>query len=199
MAGLLVAIGVMGVLLSVALPVWNQAARRSREAELIFRGEQYARAVELYQRQFVGAYPPDFDTLVEQRFLRRLYEDPMTEGGRFRPVFRSQVNELSPGEDSGDRPGDATDETLESPRPIGVAFDRDGEGGVVGVVSRSQDESLRIYNGRRKYSEWVFAHVTDGTVDTRGDDSAAERGAPDDAGDPNESPGGSSPGSERTP
>ena len=83
MAGLLVSIGVMSVLLSVLLPAWTLVAKREREAELIFRGEQYARAIELYQRQYVGAYPPDFDTLVEERFLRRLYKDPMTEDGVF--------------------------------------------------------------------------------------------------------------------
>ena len=75
MAGLLVAIGTMGVMLSVAMPTWNHLAKREREAELVFRGEQYMRAIELYQRQFVGAYPDDLETLVEQRFLRRVYED----------------------------------------------------------------------------------------------------------------------------
>jgi len=72
MAALLVGLAIMGVLMSVVLPVWSHAAKREREAELIFRGEQYTRAIELYQRQFVGAYPPDLDTLVDQRFLRRL-------------------------------------------------------------------------------------------------------------------------------
>jgi hypothetical protein len=59
MAALLVGLAIMGVLMSVVLPVWSHAAKREREAELIFRGEQYTRAIELYQRQFVGAYPPD--------------------------------------------------------------------------------------------------------------------------------------------
>ena len=39
MAALLVAIGVMSVMLTVALPAWRQATKRGKEAELIFRGE----------------------------------------------------------------------------------------------------------------------------------------------------------------
>ena len=45
MAALLVALAVMSLMLSMALPVWHHAAQREREAELIFRGEQYARAI----------------------------------------------------------------------------------------------------------------------------------------------------------
>ena len=164
MAGLLVAVGAMGIMISVALPVWNQNAKREREAELIFRGEQYARAIELYQRQYVGAYPPDLETLVEQRFLRRLYRDPMTEEGVFRAVYRSQVDELQGNVAVADRPGDQSEESLGAEVPTeSIVFDQDTDesGGVVGVVSQSDEESLRVYNGRRKYSEWVFLHVTD--------------------------------------
>src|SRR4029450_1654825 len=49
MAALLVGMSVMAIIMSVAMPVWNTAARRERETELIFRGEQYARAVALFQ------------------------------------------------------------------------------------------------------------------------------------------------------
>ena len=78
MAGLLVAIGVMGILMSMAMPPWRTVTKREKEAELIFRGEQYMRAIDLYQRRFPGAYPTDLDLLVEQGFLRQAYPDPMT-------------------------------------------------------------------------------------------------------------------------
>ena len=48
MAALLVALAVMAILMSVAMPVWRQQARREKEAELVWRGEQYARAIALY-------------------------------------------------------------------------------------------------------------------------------------------------------
>ncbi len=91
MAALLVALAVMSLMLSMTLPVWHHAAQREREAELIFRGEQYARAIMLYQRQTPGAYSP----AVEGRFLRRAYRDPMTAGGEFRLILQSELGSLS--------------------------------------------------------------------------------------------------------
>ena len=90
MAGLLVAIGVMGILMSVALPSWRVLAKREKEAELLFRGGQYVRAIDLYQRRFPGAYPTDLEALVEGRFLRRLYLDPMT-GEPFRVLTQGSA------------------------------------------------------------------------------------------------------------
>ena len=84
MAALLVSLGVMMLLMSVAMPVWRHQAQREKEAELIFRGEQYARAINHYQRKMgPGNFPPSIDVLVQQRFLRKKYKDPMTEDGEF--------------------------------------------------------------------------------------------------------------------
>ena len=47
MVALLVAMSVMAIALSTAMPVFSTVARREREAELVFRGEQYARALSL--------------------------------------------------------------------------------------------------------------------------------------------------------
>ena len=55
MAALLVAMSVMAIVLGTAMPVYQTVARREREAELIFRGEQYARAIGLYQRKYANA------------------------------------------------------------------------------------------------------------------------------------------------
>jgi len=73
------------VFMSMALPVWSTAAQRSREDELVFRGEQYARAIALYQRKYANALPPSIDLLVNERFLRKKYLDPVT-GGEFQPL-----------------------------------------------------------------------------------------------------------------
>ena len=48
MVALLVAMSIMTVLMSVAMPAWRQATQREKEAELIFRGQQYARAIVLF-------------------------------------------------------------------------------------------------------------------------------------------------------
>jgi type II secretory pathway pseudopilin PulG len=82
MAALLVAMSVMAIVLSTAMPVYQTVARREREAELVFRGEQYARAIALFQRKYGNQLPPDVDVLIDQKFLRKKYKDPIT-GGDF--------------------------------------------------------------------------------------------------------------------
>ena len=53
------------------MPVWSHATRREREEELIWRGEQYRRAIMLFQRKYANTFPPNLDILVEQKFLRK--------------------------------------------------------------------------------------------------------------------------------
>lgn len=70
-----IAIGLMR-----AIPGALVQTQREREEELIFRGEQYRRAVQNYVRKF-GRYPGSLDDLEETngvRFLRRRYRDPVT-------------------------------------------------------------------------------------------------------------------------
>src|SRR5438477_8200613 len=78
MAVLLVTISVMAVMLTVAMPVWKQMAQREKEAELIFRGQQYARAIGLFEQKYANTPPPTLDVLVQVRFLRKKYKDPIT-------------------------------------------------------------------------------------------------------------------------
>ncbi len=91
MAALLVALSVMAIMMTVAMPVWKQMSTREKEAELVFRGEQYARAIGLFQRKFANAAPPNIDVLVEQRFLRKKYKDPITNDD-FVPVLQQAQN-----------------------------------------------------------------------------------------------------------
>ncbi len=71
---------------SVAILLYNELPRlvfesqRVKEQELIDRGEQYQRAIQLYVRKF-KKYPASLDDLergTDIRFLRRRYKDPMT-------------------------------------------------------------------------------------------------------------------------
>ena len=78
MAALLVGLSVMSVMMAAAMPVWSHATRREREEELIWRGEQYRRAIMLFQRKYANTFPPNLDILVEQKFLRKKYKDPIT-------------------------------------------------------------------------------------------------------------------------
>src|SRR5262245_49211121 len=139
MAALLVAMSIMAVMLGLALPVWQTAIRREREAELVFRGEQYVQAIRLFQRRYAGTFPPNVDVLVQQRFLRRRYQDPIT-GSDFLPVYAV----------TGRATGDAGAGGTLSPTTFS------GRGGIIGVVSTSTEASLRLYNGRGRYNEWSF-------------------------------------------
>ena len=86
MAALLIMLNVMAVAMTMLMPAWQTMATREREAELVFRGQQYARAVALYQRSR-GAFPPSVDVLVTEKFLRKKYKDPMTENGEFQVII----------------------------------------------------------------------------------------------------------------
>jgi type II secretory pathway pseudopilin PulG len=90
MAVLLVVMGVMAVMLTVVMPVWKQMGQREKEAELVFRGEQYARAIGLFQKKYANAFPPNLDVLVEQKFLRKKYKDPITNSD-FVPLLQTRA------------------------------------------------------------------------------------------------------------
>ena len=65
-------------------------ATREKEAELVFRGNQYVRAIALFQRKFANTNPPTIDLLVEQRFLRKKFKDPITNDD-FQPIYANQA------------------------------------------------------------------------------------------------------------
>ena len=162
MAALLVAMSVMAVLMSALLPVWSHLATREKEEELIFRGRQYARAVGLFQRKFANAAPPTIDVLVEQRFLRKKYKDPITNDD-FQPIYANQAAIQPPGGGpSAARPGQSATLSTPAQQTPQSGFGGTGvgaQGGVIGVTSKSKEESIKIYNGRSRYNEWAFVHI----------------------------------------
>lgn len=92
MAALLVSLAVMGVLMSVAMPVWRHDAQREKEAELVWRAGQIVRAVELYRKRVVGAQPTSLDQLVQMKVLRKKYKDPMTKDGEWRYLTAQEMS-----------------------------------------------------------------------------------------------------------
>jgi type II secretory pathway pseudopilin PulG len=92
---ILVAVGALA-----AAEVWSTTLKREREVELLFVGNQYRRAIESYWKMSPGrrAYPPSIDVLLtDNRFpnpvhhLRRVYRDPMTEAGEFKPIMQANA------------------------------------------------------------------------------------------------------------
>jgi type II secretory pathway pseudopilin PulG len=184
MAALLVAMSVMAVLMTAAMPVWKQTAQREKETELVFRGMQYVHAIQLYQRRAgPGTYPPSLDFLVEQKFLRKRFKDPIT-GADFVPVpaLAPGVPGATPGSvpgQPGSGPGSAAGSaggrgSTTAPQPV-VGPGGAVAGGVAGVVSKSTDKSIRVFNGQTHYNEWVFRALAQSPA---GGPGGGGRGAP---------------------
>lgn len=228
MAALLIALAIMAILMSVALPVWRQEARREKEAELVFRGEQYARAIALYNYKNgvnANAFPPSIDVLVQGRFLRKKYKDPMTKDGEFMLIPLGTSAAGIQGGQGAEQPGGranppglggrsdppppfggrGTPQSLgggstppsfggrgnppplgglgsppsmggtgnppplgsrgtppqipqQSGRPPSAFGQQVAGGGIVGVRSKSQENSLRSYRGQTRYDQWLFVY-----------------------------------------
>jgi type II secretory pathway pseudopilin PulG len=202
MAALLVALSVMSIMLATALPSWRTLAQREREAELVFRGEQYVQAIQLFSRR-TGGFPTSLKALQDGRFIRKLYKDPITNAD-FQPVYLGQVGvggaPVVPGQQPqqpgrgqppqqpgrGQQPGTgpallgapgqqqssigagASQLTGAAPQmPFSTGRGQPPTSGfgqaavptggpIIGVTSRSTAQSVRVYNGRNRYNEWLF-------------------------------------------
>lgn len=85
---LLFLVSLMGVGLAVTGVLWRQDAQRDKERELLFIGGEFRRAIALYYERSPGKvkrYPKNLEDLLQdkrqltmQRYLRRLYRDPIT-------------------------------------------------------------------------------------------------------------------------
>lgn len=85
----LFAVVVIGLALGLAGRTWSSAMQQEREEELLFRGDQYRRAIESYYQGAhggaQGSYPraladllKDPRSLQPRRHIRQLYSDPFT-------------------------------------------------------------------------------------------------------------------------
>jgi type II secretory pathway pseudopilin PulG len=156
MAALLVAMSVMAIMMSVAMPAWSHMIRREKEAELVFRGTQYARAINQYQRKFANASPASLDVLIEQRLLRKKFRDPLSpnKDGEFQLLYlQNQSTMGGRGQTPGSRGSGGTSGT-----GIGgsIGPSPTGRGAIVGVSSKNTGQSILVYKGKTHYNEWQF-------------------------------------------
>jgi type II secretory pathway pseudopilin PulG len=91
-------VATMLILALAATPNILTQGRREKEEEMVWRGNQYARAIGLYVRKF-GNYPTKIDDLTKEtngvRFLRQAYTDPMNkEDGSWRFIYRAPNGQL---------------------------------------------------------------------------------------------------------
>jgi type II secretory pathway pseudopilin PulG len=84
----------MGISLTAGGTYWSTVIKREKEKELLFRGGQIRRAIESYYNGAPGGggtqYPVSLNDLLKdsrylatQRYLRKVYLDPMTKDGQW--------------------------------------------------------------------------------------------------------------------
>ena len=119
--------------------MWETAAKREREADLLFVGNQYRRAIARFYEGTPGGvkrYPRTLEELLKdprtpgtQRYLRQLFPDPL--GGKEWGIVKSP------------------------------------DGGVAGVYSLSEEKPLKVANfrlrdagfdGAQRYVDWKFVY-----------------------------------------
>lgn len=139
----LFAVVIMGALLAMAADVWHTTRLRERERELLVVGNEFRVAINRYYASSPGGqrhFPGNLGDLLldprypdrPHRYLRRIYRDPITGTADW-------------GEE------------------------RNVAGEIVGVYSQSMDAPLKssgfrtrdhAFEGKTKYSEWVFGSPT---------------------------------------
>jgi type II secretory pathway pseudopilin PulG len=168
---LMFAVFVMSIGLMIAVPVWQTQIQREKEEELIFRGKQYVEAIRLFQRKKPGTFPKDFEELIEEKCLRKLFKDPMSPDGNWnlilmsqapvargtRPPRRSPQSTRQRGQQTS-RGGAGVQRVLIAPLAVLSAIDNPQ---IIGVASASTQTSIKIYNGQESYDKWLFFYGQD--------------------------------------
>ncbi|GEM_PF-803744 len=156
LAAVIVILAVMAIGLTVAIQSVTFQKRRENEEELIFRGQQFVEAIRLFRARN-GRFPLSLEELykAKPRVIRKQWKDPFTGKSDWQPLFFGQDGQAvtPPGPDATRRP---------TPQPTPQAtpgFGAPGQpqgGPIVGVTSRSCEESIRILDGRTRYCDWKF-------------------------------------------
>ena len=163
---------VLSIGLLVAVPIWQTQIQREKEEELIFRGNQYVEAIRLFQKKHPGSFPKSLEELVEEKCLRKLYMDPMTEGGEWNIILPvGGVSAISRSERRGSGPSVKIKREAVSSRTKGTiqkiliapsaALPSIQNPQIIGVVSSSTKSSFKIYLGQETYDKWLFFYGLD--------------------------------------
>jgi type II secretory pathway pseudopilin PulG len=191
---LLLAVSVLMIAAAVVAPNLAFQIKRDREEELVHRGVQYTRAIRSYTKR-TGRYPLRTEDLLggpDQRFIRKLYKDPMT-GGEFKLLHLDDVQPsavnlnpaaanaaangdglASPGgapsasDDAAPDSADPASQSSSRPNAFArsaaalAASSNPGTSGsqpgrlIFGVVSKSKSRSIREFNHKDHYNDWLF-------------------------------------------
>ena len=173
LVGAMAGITIMLTLMAVAMPAWKYVTQDDKEEELIFRGSQIADAITRYQRES-RSLPVNLEILVQKKFLRKAYKDPMSKSGRWRFIHPGEpIPALVPGGRGANPMGGKGGEyggglggglggrsggrgREENPGKTATFVEGMSMGPILGVASTSKAKGLRLFNGRSRYNEWIF-------------------------------------------
>jgi type II secretory pathway pseudopilin PulG len=201
-------IAVMAIMMGVAVQSVEFAMQREREAELIFRGEQYIEAIRLYRLKY-GRYPMRLKEIWEAnpKVIRQAWKDPFTDSTDWGLVFlgqdgqqigggeeRRQQGGGSRGRGRGRQRGVFDSNNTPVPGTGGSGADtefsrRGGQTGggqsggekvgpIVGVHSTDCRDSIKVYEGRTRVCEWKFVFREDKRRGQPGSQGAGQGGTP---------------------
>jgi hypothetical protein len=154
---LMLAVFAITIGMLVAVPFWQTEVRREQEEELIFRGKQYVEAVRLYTAENPGRFPATLKELLEKKYLRKLYKDPMTESGEWTIILNPTTSASGSGSAAGAAAG-AGQEVLLVPEK---ALSSIRQPVILGVAGSLTKPSIRIYNDQETYDRWLFYYGQD--------------------------------------
>ncbi len=154
---------ILGLGLMVTVPVWETQIQREKEEELIFRGKQFVEAIRIFQTKFPGTFPSSLQELEEKKCIRRLYQDPMSKEGEWDLILPYETGttrprrQPSPQIPSG-QPQSSTQKVMVVPNHLLSQVDNPR---IIGVVSSSSQESIKVYFEQRQYNKWLFFYGQD--------------------------------------
>ena len=137
----LLALVVIGLSLSVVGRYWHFIDKKDREEELLFRGNQFVRAIDGYFKSAHGKvkiYPKSFEDLLKdprslkpKRYLRRLYKDPFTGEADWVPIIEKKSGRIK----------GVKSRSTESP-----------------IKTDGFPERYKKFKNKGSYDEWEFVH-----------------------------------------
>jgi type II secretory pathway pseudopilin PulG len=154
LAGVLVALAFLLILMTAAATQWSFIKKRAKEEELLFRGKQYARALKFYYKKF-NTFPNELQELLDEKCIRQLYKDPMTEDGEWALIRGvNTTTALTEAQNRLQNPAAPPGEGEPQQQSSFKLFENMGP--IIGVCSKSTEKSIKEYSGQRYYNLWAF-------------------------------------------
>lgn len=150
------AVTLLSIAVATALPLLSSQIKRDKEAELVFRGLQYAEAIRVFQRRF-GRPPATLQELLDTRprSIRRLWKDPMTEEGTWVVLISGPEGGAGGGNPDPNRVGSVEPNEGNEPSEVQPGAPNP-VGPIIGVRSRSDQAGLRTFFDSESYASWRF-------------------------------------------